>query len=141
MNSIEILECFFIIKCPLSEASLVWNQHCLRSAFTLRNGFFFIIWPFSWVSLVCNQRCLRSAFIFRNGFFLHHMAFLLGQLSLESALFEISIHIQEWFFFIIWPFSWVSLVCNQLCFCLISYGSAVRDQICLRSALSEISSV
>ena len=47
--------------------------------------------------------------------FLHDMAFLLGQLSLQSALFEISIHIQEWFFFIIWPFSWVSLVCKQHC--------------------------
>ena len=68
-------------------------------------------------------------------FFLHHMAFLLGQLSLESVLFEISIHIQERFFFIIWPFSWVSLVCNQLCFCFISRLS------CQRSDLSEISFV
>ena len=72
--------------------------------------------------------------------FLHDMAFLLGQLRLQSALFEISIHIQEWFFFIIWPFSWVSLVCNQLGFFFITW-SAVRGQICLRSVLSEISSV
>ena len=83
--------------------------------------------------------------------FLHDMAFLLGQLSLESALFEISIHIQERFFFIIWPFSWVSLVCNQLCFFFITRLSCQRsdlseisfvcDQLSLRSALSEISSV
>ena len=98
------------------------------------------------MAFLLGQLSLQSALFeisihIQERFFLHHMAFLLGQLSLESALFEISIHIQEWFFFIIWPFSWVSLVCNQLCFCLISYGSAVRDQICLRSALSEISSV